>query len=681
MTLIKKYFDFAILALIVSVFVLVAAQRLGDVPVPDTDEAMTLQVPYEILHRDKLAFPMYQFLGGNIENAWHSFTPVYFVTLSGFMKMFGWGLTQGRTFNLITAVLVLLMLYLIARNLFGWQVGLIAIVLMISDPVFLARSRLVRNDLLAAAFGLLAFYLYEKAEKRGRTWYYAVSGLSAGGGIMCHTNLLYMPCVIAALMLLTRGWKILKTGKPYLFAGGMLAAMAYEIAYDIIDYRNFMLQNRSDDVHFRVLQPLGWLNNLLAEPARYVQWFNGRGAKIPPQTALLHLFLSLTILAIIYLIVRSLIQLKRGSAMSEHRVRVLAATVIVSLFFAIVAQRKVTQYVVNLAPWFAVCVAVLVTDGVTQMRRLRELRWRFAKPAYGAAILIVALVVGGYAYELLGQNRSYLASVRDPDRASLDEFKAALRSTVPDGLCPVSVASGYLWLAFPEQDQCYFAYMEARLDEPLDLKGRDYALIIHPKFENRLRRLTGAGFEKYHLLGELQKTAYGSFRVYYTGSDPRFVASAPKRYYFFGRRRGYVSDEQVAAGREVWKAEYPKLTPNSSSGGLVAEPDDPDDQEQPEETPRGKLVDLCSVELEANMVYQLSADASCRGECELIVADGGTGKIIQRIQPGELEGRQLLEGLFKTSSGKRITLAIRFSGREADTPVISRMSIREIAAL
>jgi hypothetical protein len=177
------------------------------------------------------------------------------------------------------------------------------------------------------------------------------------------------------------------------------------------------------------------------------------------------------------------------------------------------------------------------------MRRLRELRWRFAKPAYGAAMLIVALLVGGYGYELLRQNKRYLASVRDPDRASFDEFKAALRSTVPDGVCPVSVASGYVWLAFPEQDQCYFAYMEARLDEPLDLEGRDYALIMHPKFENRLRRLTGAGFEKYHLLGELQKTAYGSFRVYYTGSDPRFLASAPKRYYFSGRRRGYVSDE------------------------------------------------------------------------------------------------------------------------------------------
>jgi hypothetical protein len=93
-------------------------------------------------------------------------------------------------------------------------------------------------------------------------------------------------------------------------------------------------------------------------------------------------------------------------------------------------------------------------------------------------------------------------------------------------------------------------------------------------------------------------------------------------------------------------------------------------------------MDLCSVELEANMVYQVSADASCRGECELIVADGATGKVIQRIQPGEPEARQLLEGLFKTSSGKRITFAIRFSGgREADPPVISRMSIREIAAL
>src|SRR5215475_16147024 len=101
MPLLRKI-DLLVLALLVGGFVVVAAQRLGTVPVPETDEAYTLQVAYEMVHRGQISLPMYRFLGGNIENVWHSYTPVYFVILGGFLKVFGWGLIQGRIFNLIT---------------------------------------------------------------------------------------------------------------------------------------------------------------------------------------------------------------------------------------------------------------------------------------------------------------------------------------------------------------------------------------------------------------------------------------------------------------------------------------------------------------------------------------------------------------------------------------------------
>src|SRR5437870_7419600 len=92
----KSRWDILVLAVLIGAFVFVAAQRLGVVPVPEGDEAFTLQVPYEMLNREKLALPMLRYLGGNIENVWHSFTPVYFVLLSGFFKLFGFGVVEGR---------------------------------------------------------------------------------------------------------------------------------------------------------------------------------------------------------------------------------------------------------------------------------------------------------------------------------------------------------------------------------------------------------------------------------------------------------------------------------------------------------------------------------------------------------------------------------------------------------
>ena len=106
----RRNVDLALPASIIAGFVTLAAQRLGTVPVPDKgDEAFMLQVPYEILYRGKFALPMYRFLGGNIENAWHSRTPLYFFVMAAFYKLFGYGLAEGRAFNLMTAALTLLL--------------------------------------------------------------------------------------------------------------------------------------------------------------------------------------------------------------------------------------------------------------------------------------------------------------------------------------------------------------------------------------------------------------------------------------------------------------------------------------------------------------------------------------------------------------------------------------------
>src|SRR5438128_6495592 len=65
LSLLSRNSDFVLLALLLGGFVFLAAQRLGTVPVPDKgNEAFMLQVPYEILHRGKIAVPLWRYLGG-----------------------------------------------------------------------------------------------------------------------------------------------------------------------------------------------------------------------------------------------------------------------------------------------------------------------------------------------------------------------------------------------------------------------------------------------------------------------------------------------------------------------------------------------------------------------------------------------------------------------------------------
>jgi 4-amino-4-deoxy-L-arabinose transferase-like glycosyltransferase len=543
----KSNLDFALIAVVISGFVVVAAQRLGVVPVPEGDEAFTLQVPYEMLQRGKLALPMLRYLGGNIENVWHSFTPVYFLLLSGFSNLFGLGIVQGRAFNLITAALMLLMVYLIGRKLFDWRAGLVAVVMLIGDQTFLERSRLLRNDYAAATFALLAYFLYEMAERRKSARLMAASGLAAGAGVMCHTNVIYMVAAIGLLILLREGWRAFRSKKLYVFAGGAFAVMAYEIVYDLIDYRNFQLQNRGDELHFRVLGYSGFWQNLLEEKLRYARWYTG-GLMFPglPQITL-RVFQALTVLAIIYLIIECARRINRGGMMSDPKVRVFIVTLVVVLFHALIVSHKRIYYLAHLAPWFALCVGILVRDGLDWISRLRRETMPRARLAYRISVALLALAATGYGLQLASQYREYLIRVRNPDLASFEEFTTVIRSIIPEGLCPVAVKNPSVWLAFPEMDRC-FATIEGRMKEDLDIDSKDYALVTRPNFslDRALKREDSpaeARLADYHLLGEMRETPYGSLLIYYTGKDPRYLGLAPKRYQFFGELRGHNLEE------------------------------------------------------------------------------------------------------------------------------------------
>jgi 4-amino-4-deoxy-L-arabinose transferase-like glycosyltransferase len=539
----KSNLDFALVTVLIGGFVVLAAQRLGAVPVPEGDEAFTLQVPYEMLVRGKLALPMLRYLGGNIENVWHSFTPVCFLLLSGFLKLFGLGVVQGRAFNLMTAVLTLLMVYFMGRKLFDWRAGLVAVVMLIGDQTFLERSRLLRNDYAAASFALLAYLLYEMAERRKSVRLLAASGLAAGAGVMCHTNILYMVAAICLLVVLREGWRAFRSKKLYVFAGSALVVMAYEIVYDAIDYKNFLIQNRGDDLHFRVLGYSGFWQNVLEEKSRYAKWYTG-GLMFPGLSQItLRVFQALMVLAIIYLVIYCARRINRVAIiMSDPKVRVFIVTLVVVLFHAVIVSQKRIYYFAHLAPWFALCVGILARDGLDWISLLRRATVPHARLAHGVAIALVALAVIGYGMQLARQYRDYSIKVRNPDLASFEEFTTVIRSIVPDELCPVAVKNPSVWLAFPEMDRC-FATIEGRMKEDLDIDGKEYALVTRPNFSlDRDAKREGSEDSRlgnYHLLGEMRETPYGSLLVYYTGKDPRYLAIEPKHYQFFGEMRGH----------------------------------------------------------------------------------------------------------------------------------------------
>jgi 4-amino-4-deoxy-L-arabinose transferase-like glycosyltransferase len=660
--------DFLLFAVVLGGFLLVATVRLAGVPVYETDESYTLQVPYEMLTRGHLSLPMYRFLGGNIENVWHSLTPLFFLLLSGFLKLFGFGVLQGRAFNLITVALVMLMVYVVGRRLLDWRAALAAVVLMASDQTVLERARLLRNDYAAEFFALLAFVLFEVAERRRQTRFYVGAGLAAGAGVMCHSSIFYMIAAITLLMLMRDGRALFKQSKLYLFLASAFAVMAYEIIYILIDWRNAQLQYRSDDLHFGRFSPAGLWANLLDEPRRYARWYAAYDVYFQnvPRT-LLHLFQFLIVIAAVYLLVRLVLAIKRRAVAAEPRVRLLVVAMTSALFFAVVTH-KAGYYNVHLITWYALAVGVMMSDGLSYA--IAALRTRWPRSRWAKVTATAGLAVALLAYGALWARQSvrYLREVRNPELARFDEMKEALGRIIPAELCPVAVKAPVMWLAFVEKDDC-FATIERRMADAVDIAGKDYALIVRPKSPDYWARVLD---EDGHLLGELSNTPYGNFRVYYTGDDPRFLTRAPERVVFFRRWRGHATGEQIAAARPVWNKRYDgkmneSTRPVANELGLLLPPDKDSAQ----------MID--AVELQPNTIYQVQLETVSASDWQLVIADSQSGVELEQIDITGGAAEALVEQVFRTFGSRVRLLARPLKAKRAEPLRLIRIAIKEVA--
>jgi hypothetical protein len=412
--------------------------------------------------------------------------------------------------------------------------------MLISDPVFFERSRMIRNEYPAAMFALLAFYLYEIAADRKSGRFYIASGLAAGAAVMVHTNLFYILGAIFLLMLFRDGGRVFTRKPLYLFAGAALAVMAYEIIYDIVDYKNVQAQYHGDRAHFSIHSPSDLLSNLAIEYRRYASWYQG-GELIPGiSPRLLHCFQALLVAAILYLLWVAARRIKSGEFIADARVRILIVTAVAALFLAATTghKRKYNIYLPNVTPWFALCVGILVRDMLDFISSPRLSSWLPRQSWRSAALAALSMVLLGYGALLARQNYRYYKEITHPGHASFAEFGAVLRGIVPPDVCPISITRPVIWLVFPESDRCYATY-EGRMDMPSDIAGREFAVIVPV---GREPEWPASVLDSFHLIGEMDDTPYGNLLIYYAGTNPSYTGLRPERYRFFAQRAGYTVD-------------------------------------------------------------------------------------------------------------------------------------------
>src|SRR5262249_2622053 len=135
------------------------ALKIGLYPVPWKDESWLMQPAYEILRQGKMCSPMFRHLGSELGEL--SMTdPVFTYMLAGWFRVFGFGITEARLFNLLLSAGVLVLVYLIGRKWGGRWAGAVAVLLLVFDFNFSYNSRFLRNDFASVFFALGAAFCY-----------------------------------------------------------------------------------------------------------------------------------------------------------------------------------------------------------------------------------------------------------------------------------------------------------------------------------------------------------------------------------------------------------------------------------------------------------------------------------------------------------------------------------------
>jgi hypothetical protein len=233
-----------------------------------------------------------------------------------------------------------------------------------------------------------------------------------------------------------------------------------------------------------------------------------------------------------------------------------------------------------------------------------------------------------------------------------------------------------VWLAFPEKDRC-FANIQDRMKEAVDIDGNPYAMIVAPQLaEEWVAEIAPI---HHHLLGELFDTPYGSYQVYYTGTDPRWLALAPQRYQFFGKLRGNVSEDQMAQAREVWSAKPADLQVRAESVEATVEAE----RLSIHRAPAQAIIELSAVDLKPNTIYQLQHDAIASSDAwTIVVLEDQTDLRLYEKKISRTSVNEGLPGLFRTDARNRIHIAVMATGK--GTPgdlTLTRISLRELGPI
>jgi 4-amino-4-deoxy-L-arabinose transferase-like glycosyltransferase len=162
------------LGLYLSLFAVLNLYLLDQHPLVNVDEPWLSDAALNFTRTGHFTPTMFRGMHYNLEGKYQwSF---YDLLLAAVFKIFGFGLYQARFLSFLSGVSALALLFLLGKQLYNSQVGILAAILFAFSPIYHV-GRIARPEMLLTAFTLAALYLCFLGLQRDSPIFYCLSGL------------------------------------------------------------------------------------------------------------------------------------------------------------------------------------------------------------------------------------------------------------------------------------------------------------------------------------------------------------------------------------------------------------------------------------------------------------------------------------------------------------------------
>ena len=257
-------------------YALLYSFNLNKFPVINGDENWFINPAYDLAMFGKMGTSM-TYGSYNLANFTYWQPPVFILLMAASFKLFGFGIIQARMVSVGLGFLTVLFTYLLGLKLYNKKIGILASLLLMLNPLFFMISRNARMEIAVACFMVIALYCTFLALKESKLGYYFAAAFFATLAFLSHPNgviaILSVFLIILAEKIDFKSLKMLKLNISFselfvLIAGIIIPLIPYSL-YISLDFEAFKGQFMGNIA----MSPSNPLNNIFAEPTRYVNLF------------------------------------------------------------------------------------------------------------------------------------------------------------------------------------------------------------------------------------------------------------------------------------------------------------------------------------------------------------------------------------------------------------------------